>query len=56
MLSQTFRSLIHSRLVLGLKSYELAYPNTDIVLFEPDREDSGAGACELISVGALELR
>jgi len=38
-LSQTFRSLIHSRLVLGLKSYEQAYPNTDIVLFEPDHRD-----------------
>jgi predicted acylesterase/phospholipase RssA len=38
-LSQTFRSLIHSRLVLGLKSYEQAYPNTDIVLIEPDHSD-----------------
>ena len=38
-LSQTFRSLIHSRLVLGLKSYEQAYPNTDIVLIEPDHRD-----------------
>jgi NTE family protein len=38
-LSQTFRSLIHSRLVLGLKNYEQAYPNTDIVLIEPDHRD-----------------
>ncbi|MDR3371573.1 patatin-like phospholipase family protein [Rhodoferax sp.] len=38
-LSQTFRSLIHSRMLLGLKSYEQAYPNTDIVLFEPDHRD-----------------
>ncbi|MDD2845292.1 MAG: patatin-like phospholipase family protein [Rhodoferax sp.] len=38
-LSQTFRSLIHSRLVLGLKSYEQAYPNTDILLIEPDHRD-----------------
>jgi predicted acylesterase/phospholipase RssA len=38
-LSQTFRSLIHSRLVLGLKSYEQAYPNTDMVLIEPDHRD-----------------
>ena len=38
-LSQTFRSLIHSRLVLGLKSYEQAYPNTDIVLIEPNQRD-----------------
>lgn len=38
-LSQTFRSLIHSRLQLGLKSYERLYPRTDIVLFEPDHRD-----------------
>jgi predicted acylesterase/phospholipase RssA len=38
-LSQTFRSLIHSRMVLGLKTYEQAYPNTDIVLFEPNHRD-----------------
>jgi predicted acylesterase/phospholipase RssA len=38
-LSQTFRSLIHSRLMLGLKSYEQAYPNTDMVLIEPDPRD-----------------
>lgn len=38
-LSQTFRSLIHSRLELGLKGYQQAYPNTDIVLIEPSRRD-----------------
>jgi len=38
-LSQTFRSLIHSRLQLGLKNYEQAYPNTDIVLIEPNHRD-----------------
>ena len=38
-LSQTFRSLIHSRLLLGLKHYEQAYPNTDIVLIEPNHRD-----------------
>lgn len=38
-LSQTFRSMIHSRMVLGMRSYELAYPDTDIVLFEPDHRD-----------------
>jgi hypothetical protein len=36
-LGQTFRSLIHSRLELGMKHYERAYPDTDIVLLEPDR-------------------
>ena len=38
-LSQTFRSLIHSRLLLGLKGYAQAYPNTDIVLIEPNHRD-----------------
>jgi NTE family protein len=39
-LSQTFRSLIHSRLVLGLKGYERSHPQTTIVLFEPDHRDA----------------
>jgi NTE family protein len=38
-LSQTFRTLIHSRLELGLKGYETSHPQTDIVLFEPDHRD-----------------
>ena len=38
-LSQTFRSLIHSRLELGLKRYEATHGATDIVLFEPDHHD-----------------
>ncbi len=39
-MSQTFRSMIHSRLELGMKNYERAYPNTDIVLIEPDHQDA----------------
>ncbi|MDO9197012.1 patatin-like phospholipase family protein [Rhodoferax sp.] len=38
-LSQTFRSMIHSRMVLGMKQYERSYPNTDIILIEPDHRD-----------------
>ncbi|MBL8325310.1 MAG: patatin-like phospholipase family protein [Rubrivivax sp.] len=38
-LSQTFRTLIHSRLELGLKGYETSHPATDIVLLEPDQAD-----------------
>nr|WP_316643802.1 patatin-like phospholipase family protein [uncultured Roseateles sp.] len=38
-LSQTFRSLIHSRLELGLRGYERSHPDTDILLFEPDHRD-----------------
>lgn len=39
-LSQTFRSVIHSRMNVGIKSYESSYPDRDIILFEPDRDDS----------------
>jgi len=39
-MSQTFRSMIHSRLALGLKHYERAYPGSDIVLLEPDQRDA----------------
>jgi len=39
-LSQTFRSMIHSRMALGMKHYERAYPRTDIILFEPDQRDA----------------
>ena len=38
-LSQTFRSLIHSRLELRLKGYGDSHPHTDIVLLEPDHRD-----------------
>jgi NTE family protein len=38
-LSQTFRSMIHSRMELGMKHYRRAYPATDIVLIEPDHRD-----------------
>ncbi len=38
-LSQTVRTMIHSRMSLGLKAYERLYPETDVVLIEPPRED-----------------
>jgi len=38
-LSQTFRTLVHSRLCVGLASYAPRYPNADIVLIEPPRDD-----------------
>jgi predicted acylesterase/phospholipase RssA len=38
-LSQTFRSLIHSRLELGLQGYARTYPQTDLLLLEPDHRD-----------------
>ncbi len=38
-LSQTFRCMIHSRLEMGMKAYEREYPQTDILLIEPDHRD-----------------
>lgn len=37
--SQTFRSLIHSRLLQGIRGYESSHPHVDIALFEPDHRD-----------------
>ena len=39
-LSQTFRSLIQSRMQAGMKGYKQRYPHADVLLFEPDRGDS----------------
>ena len=39
-LSQTFRSMIRSRMELGLHRYGKQYPDTDLVLFEPDPRDA----------------
>jgi predicted acylesterase/phospholipase RssA len=50
-LSQTFRSMIHSRLELGMKHYEHAYPDTDIVLIEPDRRDTDMFLANTFSYG-----
>jgi NTE family protein len=38
-LSQTFRSLIHSRLELGMRGYAHSHAESDIVLLEPDHHD-----------------
>lgn len=39
-LSQTFRSIIRSRMELGMRRYDTEFPDTDIVLFEPDARDA----------------
>jgi predicted acylesterase/phospholipase RssA len=38
-LSQTFRSIIHSRMQVGMERYRGEYPGADVVLFEPNRHD-----------------
>lgn len=39
-LSQTFRAMIHSRMRTGMDRYSLEYPDADVVLFEPARDDA----------------
>jgi predicted acylesterase/phospholipase RssA len=39
-LSQTFRAIIHSRMRVGMEKYRTQYPDADVLLFEPDREDA----------------
>ncbi len=38
-MAQTFRTLIHSRAVQGFDRYAHRYPDTDVLLFEPRRDD-----------------
>ena len=38
-LSQTFRTLIHSRMQVGMASYRTLYRGADVLLFEPRRDD-----------------
>lgn len=39
-LSQTFRSIIHSRMQVGMSRYELEYADADVLLFEPHPGDA----------------
>jgi predicted acylesterase/phospholipase RssA len=38
-LSQTFRTLIHSRMTVGMAAYAPRFPRQDLVLFEPKSDD-----------------
>jgi len=39
-LSQTFRAIIHSRMATGISKYRTQYRGADVVLFQPDADDS----------------
>lgn len=39
-LSQTLRSILHSRLETGMAGYERSHPNVDILLFQPNQDDA----------------
>ena len=38
-MSQTFRTLIHSRMATGMAAYQERYEGADLILFEPQKED-----------------
>jgi len=38
-MSQTFRTLIHSRMAMGMANYARKYKHADVVLLEPQRDD-----------------
>lgn len=38
-IAQTFRSIVHSRLITGMSRYESEFPDADVVLFEPSQGD-----------------
>jgi NTE family protein len=38
-LSQMFRTLVHSRMEVGMGRYALRFPQADVVLFEPPRDE-----------------
>jgi predicted acylesterase/phospholipase RssA len=50
-LSQTFRSLIHSRLELGFKGYAVTHPQVDLLLLEPDPRDPTLFLANLFAYG-----
>ena len=39
-LAQTFRAIIHSRMKTGMDRYRTDFPNADVLLFQPNRDDS----------------
>jgi NTE family protein len=49
-LSQTFRTLVHSRLEVGLAAYSERYPDASVVLFEPAREEYGMFFSNILSL------
>jgi predicted acylesterase/phospholipase RssA len=38
-LSQTFRTLVHSRLEVGMAAYQTRFPGADVLLFEPEADE-----------------
>lgn len=51
-LSQTLRTLIHSRLEVGMAAYGSRYPDADVLLFEPHADDYGMFFTNIFSFSA----
>ena len=51
-LSQTLRTLIHSRLATGIAGYRTRYPGADVVLFEPEPGDREIFSANLLGYAA----
>ncbi|MEC5163648.1 MULTISPECIES: patatin-like phospholipase family protein [unclassified Janthinobacterium] len=50
-LSQTLRSILHSRLETGMASYQISHPHVDILLFEPNQADAELFFTNIFSYG-----
>jgi predicted acylesterase/phospholipase RssA len=48
-LAQTLRTLVHSRLQVGMQRYRREFPDADVILFEPNRHDPGTFATNFFS-------
>ena len=54
-LSQTFRTMVHSRLAAGLRAIEKDYPYANVILFEPTRNDAKLFFSNVFSFKARRL-
>jgi len=55
-LSQSLRTMIHSRMVVGMARYRTQFPDADVVLFEPERDDYDLAHANLGTVTEPEAR
>ena len=53
-LAQTFRAIIRSRMQAGMAAYARQYPEADVVLFEPAREDADMFFANIFSYAQRE--
>jgi predicted acylesterase/phospholipase RssA len=54
-MSQTLRTIIHSRMGTGMAAYERRYRKSDLILFEPRRDDYTMFFTNVFSFGARKM-